>query len=54
MACFSVTSCDMHAAVMPMEGGNEAEKEDVPKSILELSSFYDWPSYLISKKGLIN
>lgn len=44
----------MHAVVMPMEGGNEAEKEDVPKSTSELSSFYVWPSYLIAKKGLIN
>lgn len=54
MARFNVISCEMHAVVMPMEGGKEAEKEDVPKSTLELSSLYVWPSYLIAKKGLIN
>lgn len=46
--------CEIHAEVMPTEGGKEAEKEDVNKSALELSSLDVWPSYFIAKKGLID
>jgi len=54
MTCFSVMSCEMCAVVVLMEGGNEAEKEDVNKSVLELSSLYVWLTYLIAKKRLIS
>lgn len=47
-------SCEMHAVVMTMDGDKEPEEEDIPKSALEISSFYVWPNYLTAKKGLMN